>query len=103
MKYSNKYLNMKKREFDRIEVDGITVYDESDDYCEDEVTGSDEFRLKTNEEIFTDEYMQDFAAKVDAKIAREKRQNKLISICVILGCIILIGMFCLYAYCVNFL
>lgn len=93
---------MKKKEFDRIEVDGITVYDESDDYCEDEVAATDGFRLKTNEEIFTDEYMQDFATKMDTKIAREKRQNELISIGVILGCIIIVGVFCLYAYYVNF-
>ncbi len=94
---------MKNKDFEKIEVDSIVIYDEGDDYYEDEVADSDGFRLKTNEEIFTDEYMQDFAAKMDAKIAREKRQNKLISLGVILGCIILIGMFCLYAYCVNFL
>lgn len=93
---------MKNKDFNKIEVDGITVYDESDDYCEDEVTCSDGFRLKTNEEIFTDEYMQVFAAKMDAKIAREKRQNKLISVGVILGCIITVGAFCIYAYWTNF-
>lgn len=94
---------MKKRDLDKIEIDGITVYDESDDYCEDEVTDSEGFRQKTNEEIFTDEYMQDFAAKMDAKIAREKRQNKSITVGVIIGCFIIIGVFCLYAYRVNFL
>lgn len=76
-------------------------FDPTDDMFDDEVVDPGH-HLKTNEEIFTDEYMQDFAAKMDAKIAREKRQDKLISVGVILGCIILIGVFCLYAY-VNFL
>lgn len=76
-------------------------FDQTDDLFDDEVVDPGH-HLKTNEEIFTDAYMQDFAAKMDAQIAREKRLNKSISVGVILGCIIIIGVFCLYAY-VNFL
>lgn len=77
-------------------------FNPTDDMFDDEIVDPGH-HLKTNEEIFTDEYMRDFAAKMDAKIAREKRQNKLITLGVILGCIIIIGVFCLYAYYVNFL
>lgn len=91
-----------KKEFKKIEEDGIVIYDESDDYCEDELADLAGLHLKTNEEIFTDEYMRDYAAKMDAKIAHEKRLNKFISLGVILGCILMIGVFCAYAYYVNF-
>ena len=81
---------MSKKVFDTIEEDGIVVYDESDDYDpgEDEEThGEVGFRLPKNEEIFTDEYMQDFAQRMDEKIAREKRTQNIISVCVIVGVI----------------
>lgn len=76
-------------------------FDPTDDQFDDEVADPGH-HLKTNEEIFTDEYMQDFAAKMDAKIAREKQLNKRISVDVIIGCIIITGVFCLYASYVNF-
>ena len=81
---------MGNKDFIKVEEDGIVVYDESDDYDpgEDEEThGEGGFRLPKNEEIFTDEYMQDFAQRMDAKIAREKRNQRLISVCVIVGVI----------------
>ena len=68
-------------------------FDPTDDYSDDEVIDPGHF-LKTNEEIFTDKYMQDFAAK----IARERRMDKCISAGVILGCIFTVVLFCLYAY-----
>lgn len=82
---------MGNKDFGIVEEDGIVVYDGSDDYDpgEDENLKTEEggFRLPENEEIFTDEYMQDFSQKMDAKIEREKRTQQLISICVIVGVI----------------
>lgn len=87
-----------KKEFDIIEEDGIVIYDESDDYDpgEDEVNSSENtetgsFRLMTNEEIFTDEYMQEYARKMDAQIAKEKREQRLISVGVIAAVILFIA------------
>ena len=72
-------------------------FDPTDDNFDDMVIAPEHF-LKTNEEIFTDKYMQDFAAKMDAKIARERRMDKCISAGVILGCIFTVALFSLYAY-----
>lgn len=83
---------MKKNKFDIVEDDDVVIYDESDDYDPGEDSAeTGEFRLMTNEEIFTDEYMQDYAAKMDAKIAREKRNDRLISIAVIIGIILFVA------------
>lgn len=76
--------------------DGTIIYDGSDDYDPGEDEGcryenaSDGFRLKTNEEIFTEEYMLDFAEKMDAKIVRFKRNQRIISACVIVSIILYI-------------
>ncbi len=87
-----------KDKFDKIEEDGVVIYDESDDYdpgedeenlCEN--TDDGEFRLLTNEEIFTDEYMQEYARKMDAQIAKENRYQLLISVCVVVGVILFIA------------
>lgn len=72
--------------------DGIIVYDESDDYFDDETA-----TLCDDEEIFTDEYMLAFAEKSDAEIAREKRVQRWISIGVIVGIILLAALFTAYA------
>lgn len=85
-----------------IEEDGIVIYDESDDYDPGEDEGiqseSESFRLMTNEEIFTDEYMQENARKMDEKIAKEKRQQRLISVGVIVTVVLYIGL----VVCINF-
>lgn len=87
---------MKKR-FDMVEEDGVVIYDESDDYDPGEETlGYDvseegDFRLMTNEEIFTDEYMRNFAKKMDEEIARERCRQRLISVGVITAIILFIG------------
>lgn len=63
---------MSKEKFETIEdADGIVFYDESDDYVAGE---------RDNDDIFTDEYMQAFSEKMDAQIAREKRNQKIISV-----------------------
>ena len=92
--------------------DGIVVYDETDDHAEDDyavvddsseshiavdpnpivngirMTGfikdHDGYRLKTNEEIFTDEYMQEFDRYITEKKAKQKRTDRTVSILVIL-------------------
>lgn len=84
---------MSKKEFEIIEEDGVVIYDAGDDYAEDEIEG--EFHLMTNEEIFTDEYMVDFARKMDAKIARDRKLDKLISSGVIAFTLLITGFFCL--------
>lgn len=80
-------INLKK--FDIVEEDGVVIYDESDDYDpgENEDVEAGEFRLLTNEEIFTDEYMQEYARKMDAQIAKDKRIDLLVSVGVIVSVI----------------
>lgn len=88
-----------KDKYEVIEEDGIVVFDESDDYDpgEDENTLSDEmeegsgFIMMTNEEIFTDEYMQEYARKMDEKIAKEKLTQSLISVGVIVTVILYVA------------
>lgn len=86
---------MKDKEFEIIEEDGVVIYDESDDYDpgeeEDIQTEPGGFRLMSNEEIFTDEYMRNYAKKMDEQIAREKRNQRLISVGVIVAIILYIG------------
>ena len=85
-----------KNQFDVIEEDGVVIYDEGDDYDpgQDEATQTEEggFRLMTNEEIFTDEYMQNYAKTMDEQIEREKRMQRLISVGVIVTIILFIGL-----------
>lgn len=83
---------------------GYDFSDEDEDFCDptddmfdDEVIDPENLLL-SNEEIFTDEYMQDFAEKMDAKIAREKKIDRLISIGVILGCVSVVVLISMYAY-----
>lgn len=71
--------------------------DPTDDMFDDDVIYPGNY-LKSNEEIFTDKYMQDFAEKMDAKIEHEERTNRLISTVVILGCIFIVVLFSMYAY-----
>ena len=81
---------MAKKQFYKVaDDDGVVIYDESDDFdpVEDEVSDNG---LMTNEEIFTDEYMDEYARKMDAKIARMKRNDWITSIGVILFVIALI-------------
>ena len=93
-----------KDKFDIVEEDGVVVYDSSDDYDsgEDEAVErdssdeNDRFRLKTNEEIFTDEYMRDYAKRMDEEQTREKRYDNIISVCVIIGVIVVIAGFVWY-------
>lgn len=82
---------MTKERFEIIEEDDVVIYDERDDYDPGEDEESEEFHLMTNEEIFTDEYMREYAARMDAKIKREKQNDKLISIGVVAGVIVFIA------------
>ena len=85
-----------KKKFDLIEEYGVVIHDESDDFDpgQEEATQTEVggFRIRTNEEIFTDEYMQEYARKMDNQIAREKRQQRLISVGVIAAVILFIGL-----------
>lgn len=81
---------MGKKNYIEEDEDGIIIYDESDDQCDDEIVmegiinDEDGFRLKENEEIFTDEYMMRYDEYMTAKIARMKRKDRMISVGVIL-------------------
>lgn len=66
-------------------------FDPTDDQADDEIIDSGH-HLMTNEEIFTDEYMLDFAEKMDAKIAKEKLIQNIISVSVVLGCLLFISL-----------
>ena len=85
-----------KDQFYVTEEDGVVIYDECDDYDlgQKEATQTEEggFRLTTNEEIFTDEYMQNYAKKMDEQMVREKRIQRLISVGVIVSVILFIGL-----------
>lgn len=85
-----------KKKFDLIEEYGVVIHDESDDFDpgQEEATQTEVggFRIRTNEEIFTDEYMQDYARKMDNQIAREKRIQRFISVGVIAAVILFIGL-----------
>lgn len=59
-------------------------YDETDDMIEDEIIDPGHC-LPSNEEIFKDKYMIAFAEKMDAKIARDKRIDMLVSVLVIVA------------------
>ena len=91
-----------KEEFELIEENGVVIYDESDDYAPEdaEATQTEEggSRMMTNEEIFTDEYMQEYARKMDNQIASEKRNQRLISIGVIATVILFIGIIVYITY-----
>ncbi len=54
-------------------------YDPTDDAFEDEVAG-----IKTDDEIFTDEYMLAFADEADREIRRHKRMDRIVTVSVIL-------------------
>lgn len=71
------------------DADGITLYDATDDREDSNVTG-----LKDNREIFTDEYMLAFADEADAKNARLKRNERIVSIGVIISIVALIAALC---------
>lgn len=79
------------KKYDIIEENGVVVYDESDDYDpgQDEINDN-EFHLMANEEIFTDEYMRNYSERMDAKIARNRRNDRLMSVGVIIAVIVFI-------------
>lgn len=52
----------------------------------------------TNEEIFTDEYIGNYVAKMKAHNEREKRTDRLVSVGVIVGCLLFIGVLILICY-----
>lgn len=51
------------------------------------------YRLKENEEIFTDEYMRQYDRYITEKGAKQRRVQNIISVGVILGCIAVIAFF----------
>lgn len=82
---------MNDKSFTMVDENGIVVYDESDDFDPEEENFT-ESPLKSNEEIFTDEYMIEFSQKMDQKIAKEKRTQRLVSVGVILTIILYISL-----------
>lgn len=69
--------------------DGIMLYDATDDQDDINVAG-----LKDNREIFTDEYMEAFVREADAKNARLKRNERIVSVGVIISIVTFIAALC---------
>lgn len=65
--------------------DGVVIYDPSDDMDDSAIIQEADgtYRLLENEEIFTDEYMQEFDRRQEAKQAKMRRDDRIISVCVI--------------------
>lgn len=69
--------------------DGIMVYDPTDDAFEDDMVG-----VKTDDEIFTDEYMLAFAEEADREIRRHRILDRIVTVVVILalmGCVAMVA------------
>ncbi|MDE7419246.1 MAG: hypothetical protein K2N35_03465 [Muribaculaceae bacterium] len=108
--------------------DGVVLYDETDDLDPEDtvdevnkhrstpeiypeyadriqmrgiIKDKDGFRLKTNEEIFTNEHMREFDRKVELQKEKTKRTDRLVSIGVILFCILMIAGFILLSIWLN--
>lgn len=77
--------------------DGIIIYDETDDLFTDELTDESGNELMSNRDIFTDEYMLALADEFDADNARHERIQRLISIGVIVGSLLIIALFTILA------
>lgn len=69
------------------DIDGIILYDSTDDIDESEVTPEEE-------NIFTDEYMRAFADEEERKIKRMKRIDRMVSVGVIVGIVLFISLLC---------
>lgn len=67
------------------EQEGVVVYDSTDDMDESEILqeGNGPFGLPENEEIFTDEYMQEYDRRQQVKQAKMRRDDRIVSVCVI--------------------
>lgn len=65
--------------------DGVIIYDPTDDAFEEDDAG-----LRSDDEIFTDEYMLAFAKDADREVRRQKILDRIVSAVVILalvGCV----------------
>lgn len=69
------------------DIDGIILYDSTDDAEESEVSSMEE-------NIFTDEYMRAFADEEERKIKRMKRIDRMVSVGVIVGIVLFISLLC---------
>lgn len=88
-----------KKDFEIVrDSDGIIIYDESDDYCEDEVDDEEMVLATSHNALFTAEELREFREKKFAEEAREKRLQRWISVGVILGCILFTALVSLYSY-----
>ncbi len=69
------------------DIDGIILYDSTDDIDENEVSSMEE-------NIFTDEHMQAFADEEERKIRRMKRIDKMVSVGVVVGIVTFVSLLC---------
>ncbi len=69
------------------DIDGIILYDSTDDAEESDV-------MSEGENIFTDEYMRAFADEEERKIKRMKRIDRMVSVGVIVGIVLFISLLC---------
>lgn len=85
----------------KVEEDGVVVYDPTDDVEEempkkrdDDTMELADYYLQQTPGLFSDEYMQRFAEKTDAEMARAKRIDRLVSLGVIVGIVLFIALLC---------
>lgn len=69
------------------DIDGIILYDSTDDAEESDV-------MSEGENIFTDEYMRAFADEEECKIRRMKRIDRMVSVGVIVGIVLFVSLLC---------
>lgn len=69
------------------DIDGIILYDSTDDAEESDV-------MSEGENIFTDEYMRAFADEEERKIKRMKRIDRMVSVGVIVGIVLFVSLLC---------
>ncbi|MDE5607958.1 MAG: hypothetical protein K2I64_03390 [Muribaculaceae bacterium] len=84
---------MHKKEFEVIEVDGVVVYDESNDYVPGEDFYDELCKLEGNDDLDM-EYILSTESLREAEMRRKKRRDGLVSVAVITSIVLYVGVLC---------